>query len=360
MIAESNAIVDRPVASGHGRTPVGFVAFLVVCATAGAALGAGAHPQPADRFRASAVVAVNASTPALQSVTWHTFARAIELPALRAQIAALVGQDASALRIGSRGDAQSSLITVYADASTPARADKAANTAVTVALEFLRDTVLGSTVADSTFEESTEGWDQGPGVYVLPPQQLQRTALLAHSGSHALAVTCMTVVVGGCGPYLVMSRPFQRGIAYTARGWIKAPRSTRVRLVLGSTPQDVAVGATTAGGNKWKLVTVNWTPRTAVTHAVTTFQIMSIGASRFYVDDIEVGPLEAVQRGVSPGGARGPYRAILPATATPLAQDAHTALWTAGGAGGGLVIGGIALTAGLAAARKRTDRPEPD
>jgi hypothetical protein len=337
-------------ASHRRRAHLMVAALLVACVGIGAALGAGTHPASSLDFRAESELTVSASASTLQPVAWHTLGQALMLPSLRAEIAHLTGEEASALRIGTLGDPQSSLITVYADGGSPSQADSLANTAVSVAVNFLRNTVDASAITRSTFEDSTDGWDVGTGIFVVPPSQIQQTHLVAHGGSASLAVTCLTA---GCGPYLLLNRTFRQATSYTAVGWVKAQPSTRIRIVLGSTPQDVAVGATISGGPGWKRLSVEWTPQHSAPQATTTFQVMSRGSSRFDIDDVEVGPRAAIQSGAARQINAGAYRTILPAAASSTLESGDTAIWAATGAGAGFLVGAAAAATGIAATRRR-------
>jgi hypothetical protein len=332
----------------HRRAPLIVAIVLVGCTGAGAALGSGTHPAPSAYFRAESELTVTAPTQGLQSVAWHTLDHALTLPSLRAEIAQLGGEEISALHVGTLGDPESSLITVYADGASPTQADSLASAAVSVAVNFLRQTVYASTVTRSTFDESTDGWDLGAGIFVLPAQ-IQQTRQQGHNGPGALAATCPT---SGCGPYLVLDRTFLRGTTYTATGWVNAPPSTRMRIVLGSTPRDVAVGATLPGGTGWKRFSVEWTPQDKAPRAVVTFQVMSFGTSRFFIDDVEVGPRTAVEGHVTQNYAPQ-YRLVVPAAVSGTLSAGDTASWAAGGAGGGLFVGSAAVAAGAAATRRR-------
>jgi hypothetical protein len=297
---------------------------------------------------------VKAATPGLQSVAWHTLGQALTLPLLRAEIAKSAGQEMPVLRIGIRGDPKNSLVAVYADGTSATQADSLADAAASVAVNFLREPARASAVTRSTFDDSTEGWDVGPGIFVVPANQILQTHRLAHSGSGSLAVTCLAA---GCGPYLVLARAFRRGVTYTASGWVKAHPGTRMRIVLGSTPQDVSVGAMTSGTNRWRRLSVGWSPRSKATNAVVTFQVMSSGSSRFNIDDVEVGPQATIKAGASPTdtvkAGEPQYRVVTPADVSSTLSPDDTAGWAAGGAGAGLLVGIAAAAAGTAAARRR-------
>jgi hypothetical protein len=299
---------------------------------------------------------VRAPTAGLQPIAWRTVGQALQLRALRAKIAQQTGETASKLRVGATGNPQSSLLTVYADAKTDAEARLVANSAASVAVNFLLQSVGGATVTRSTFEHSSESWDVGTGIYVLPANRIGPTAAVTHSGAGSLEVDCVTLVTGGCGPYIRLEKEFRKGRAYSAVGWLKAQPGKRIRLVLGSTPQDVAVGATATGDSRWKRLSVTWVPQRSADLAVAAFQVMSVGPSHFYIDDVDVGPQSAIAHETAPAGGVTRYETILPAETSRALGSGHTAEWAAGGAAAGLLIGAAAAAAATAASRKRARR----
>jgi hypothetical protein len=329
-------------------------AFLVACIGIGAALAADINPAPSARFRAEAVVAVAAAKPEFQPVAWRTLGQVLELAQVRAEIARSAGVEPSAVRIGTLGDARSSLITVFADGKSPSQAALIAGTATSVSLNFLRQTVYPAAIARSTFDQSTEAWDLRAGVFVFAPSQLLQTRALGHAAAGALTATCPAA---GCGPYLVVTRAFHRDTPYVAVGWVKAPRRTRLRIVLGSTPQDVAVGPTLAGTGRWRRLSVTWRPGAKASQAVVALQVISRAATRFNIDDVRVGPRDAIRRGASPVGAAKYTVVSDPALAGTLGAG-DTAAWTAGGAIAGLLVGLAGVAAALAAARTRRREEE--
>src|SRR5258708_12388349 len=115
--------------------------------------------------------------------------------------------------------------------------------------------------------EWEEGGGRGGGFLGYPPTQLQLTRAIGHGSAGALIASC---AVPGCGPYLVMNRAFRRDTAYAAVGWVKSAPSTRLRIVLGSTPQDVAVGPTLAGAGTWPPLSLTWTPQSNASHPQAT------------------------------------------------------------------------------------------
>jgi hypothetical protein len=351
----TSAQMERESRWGHGHAGLVITSLLVACVALGAALGAGIHPA-SSLVRSESQLSVVAPTASLQPIAWHTVGQVLKLPALRAQIAQLGGIETTALHIGTSGDPQSSLITVYGDASNGPQAELLANSAASVAVNFLRQTIGATALTRSTFEESSESWDLGAGMFVLPPRQINPTRAVAHAGVGSLEVSCLTLVVGGCGPYLRLERAFVVGRAYEAAGWVKAPTGARLRIVLGGSPRDVAVGATTNGGAHWKRLSVTWVPQSSGNLAVAVFQVMSLGAAHFNVDDVEIGPQAVIHHGETAPAHVTVYKTIIPATASKTLGSGHTAEWAAGGAGAGLLVGAAAAAAASAASRRRDRR----
>lgn len=348
MTTTSDVVASDPTdVSRGGHRALLVVALLVACVGVGAAIAAAINPAPSADFRAESVVAV-AAKPEFQPVAWRTLGQVFALPEVRAAIARGSGVEPSDLRMGTLGDPRSSLITIYADGTSAGQAVRLATTATSVAINFLRQTVYPAPISRSTFDESTEGWDIGNGIFVFPPTQIQQTRAVGHGSAGALTASC---AASGCGPYLVLERTFRRETAYQAVGWVKAASSTRLRIVLGSTPQDVAVGATVAGAGSWRRLSVTWIPQGNASRAVVTFQVMSRGASQFDVDDVEVGTREAIRTGAAQARAVQ-YRVVSGPAATSTLGAGDTALWAAGGAIAGLLVGAAGAAAALAAARK--------
>jgi hypothetical protein len=337
---------------GHRALLVG--TLLVACMAIGAALAAAINPAPSAHVRAESVVAVAVAKPEFQSVAWQTLGQVLGLAEVRAEIARGAGVEPSAVRIGTLGDPHGSLVTIYADGSSPNQADLLASTAMSVGLNFLRQTVYPAPITRSTFDASPEGWDLGTGIFVFAPSQLLQTRALGHAAAGAVTATCPAA---GCGPYLVLDRAFRRATDYVAAGWVKAPTNTRLRIVLGSTPQDVAVGPAIAGTGRWRRLSATWTPQAKASRAVVTFQVVSLGASRFDVDDVEVGARGAIRTGASPVGA-ATYRVVSDPAVTGTLGAGDTAAWAAGGTVAGLLVGLAASAGAIAAARNRRREDE--
>jgi hypothetical protein len=361
MSTGSHAATTATVDGSGWRERRGLLAaaFIVACVGLGAALGAGIHPTSSS-FRAASSVSVSGEEAGLHATSWRTAAQALRLAPIRVQIARLTGESASSLRVGVTGDPQSALITVVGDAATPSQAELLANSAATVTVNFLRQAGQGSTVNRSSFEHSSEAWNLGSGLYVLTPRRVASTRTPAHSGTGSLEVECDTLVTGGCGPFLRIEGAFHAGVTYEATGWFDARPATRLRLVLGSTPQDVAVGATLRGNSRWQPVSATWTPRVDRDLAIAAFQVMSLGTSRFHIDDVVIGPRSTLQRGARPAPSTVRYETVLPATSAERLYNGDTSAWAAAGAGAGLLVGAVALAAASQARRRRETGEDVD
>jgi hypothetical protein len=270
-------------------------------------------------------------------------------------VAALTGESESSLRIGTSGNPESSLITIYADGQSPQTAEFTANSTAAAAVSFLKENLAGQTVARFPLDHSAEGWDSGAGIYLLPPERSRVAAAPAHSGAGALEVTCRVIVAGGCGPYLALERPVFKSHLYEASGWVQAARPTTVRLVMGSTPADVAVGETVRAGGDWRRISVQWIPHSTVSHFVVAVQIMALGAATLRVDDFEVGPRTGQRASVSAPSTGPPaqYETVVPATSAAALGGRNTGVWATAGAAAGLLIAIAALAAARSADRRR-------
>jgi hypothetical protein len=346
------ARLERVEEWGRGRSRLVIRSLLIASVAFGAALGAGFHPA-SSLVRSESQLSVTAQNARSQPTAWHTVEQVLKLPTVRAQVAQLGGVEASALRIGTSGDPQSSLISVYADASTARQAELLANSAASVAVNFLHQTIEAAVVTRSTFENSSESWDLGAGMFVLPPRRISPTHAVAHTGVGSLEADCVTVVAGGCGPYLRLERAFRVGRAYSAAAWVKASGGIKIRMVLGRSSQDVGVGAVASGGPGWKRLSVTWIPNRDGNLAVAVLQVMSLGASHFNVDDVEAGPRAAIQHGETAAVPVTGYKTVVPATTSSSLGSGHTPEWAAGGAAAGLLVGAAAAGAAVAASRRR-------
>jgi hypothetical protein len=339
-----------------GLQPAAIAGVLLACIGLGAAIGAGLHPAASAHFRAEAQLAAITSNPAEEPVVWHTFRQALTVASVRTNVARTAGVEPSELRIGMGGDPQSSLITVYAYGDSADQADLLANTAAAAGVNFLSQSVYAPPVVTSTFDESSEGWDVGPGIFLLPPNPSQQTRALGHARPGALTAMCTNRLAGDCGPYLSIPRPFLRGVTYTAAGWVQTQPGVRIRLVLGSSAGNVAVGAISSGTSQWQRLSVQWLPRSNSSKAVAAFQVMSVGTSHLAIDDVEVGPRAVVQR--SGFGARQAphFKTVLSAESRSVLDSSKTTAWAIGGAGAGLLVGVAALVAGMIAGILRRPR----
>jgi hypothetical protein len=259
------------------------------------------------------------------------------------------------LRLGTRGNPQSSLITIFADAGTSGSAEFVANSAASAAVNFLKEDLDSGAVARFPLDHSAEGWDTGAGIYVLPPGVTKPGVNPAHAGEGSLEATCKVLVVGGCGPYSRLERPAFKGRVYEASGWVQALHPVSLRLVMGSSPTDVAVAETVRVGTVWRHITVQWIPHAGTSAFVAAVQIMSVGEATLRVDDFEIGP-RAGLRGASGTPATPPpakYETVVPATSAVADGGVDTGTWAAGGAAAGLLVAAAALAAARAAKRRK-------
>jgi hypothetical protein len=303
---------------------------------------------------------VNGESASLHPTSWHTAATALRLPGVRSSIARVAGVEPHLLRVGTTGEPQSAVITVYGEGATPEQAILVANSAATATVGFLRQVAEGAISVRSGFALSSESWDLGSGVYVLRPSVTTHRRSPAHGGPGSLEVLCNSPVSGGCGPYVRIEGAFRKGETYDATGWIKAPPKSRIRLVLGSTPNDVAVGAQSESRAGWQRLAVSWIPHNQTSTAVAAFQLITLGQTRFIIDDVSVAQRKTAGRHRAGHTTSPEIETLLPATSARRHYEGSTGAWAAGGAGAGLLIGLAGVAAAEAARRRRRDVRGPD
>jgi hypothetical protein len=166
--------------------------------------------------------------------------------------------------------------------------------------------------------------------------------------------------VGGCGPFVRLEQTVFKGHEYEGSGWVNASPQTRLRLVLGSRAQDVAVAETVRGRPGWRRLAVPWIPAKSASQAVMAVQIMSVGTTTLRIDDFEFGPRAGGAGGVGVGrSSTAHYEVVVPATTASSLGHANTGAWAGAGAAAGLLVIALALAAARAAARRRADSTSP-
>lgn len=332
----------------------GTTAVVAGCAGLGAVVGVVTDPTPPVRYRAQVDVRVDAASPARQAVAWRTLRAAAQTAQVREAVNTAVVAGGASVSIRVTGDSESGLLSLQTEASSQPRASAAANAAAAAAVAY-GEMVGGGPGAPRqfSFEGSLDGWGLGKGLFVFPPMQLALTTAVAHTGRRSLSANCLAA---GCGPFVRLEQPYRGQVAYRAMGWIRATPSTRLRLVLGSTADDVNVSRTVSVGPRWRRLEVRWTPRQDARLAITAFQLRSSGATHLNVDDVSVGPVGPTKAATPSPGVGDRYSVLAPAVSAGVLKG-KAGPWALGGAATGFLVGLAAAGAGAAAGRRRPATP---
>ncbi len=351
-------------------------AFVVLGVFVGASVGAVVQPAVGDRYRAEAVVAIPsspASGPGFRESPWQTFAAAVRLPvvlgAAKQDIASPDGVTTLAKRVSVVGDPRSSLVRVRARGVSQAQADRLADADARFAGEAATKAAAQSQVPASAnisfdFESSREGWGATRSIFNLPPRSVRLQRGAARSGQQSLRAECPQSE-SGCGPTVALDAAFNVGAVYTATAYVRTlgGRFSRLRLVLGANPADVATSRAVVVSRRWRRLEVRWTPQTAGFRAELGVQTVGAGAT-FGVDAVDLfdssspSGRSSRQRDTAANPVSRPvladrYAILSPAQAVN-ALDLSTARATLLGAGFGLTVAlGSLLAAHLARRRHR-------
>ena len=298
----------EPTTRRGGRRPLRLGAregALVVALTlVGAIVGAGLGATPQERFVAESVVAVQADNGSVDAAElhrsqWRTAADAALLPSvLQAAAAGDTGSERPSLqslrnRVTVVGSPGTSLLRIRARDRSPAAARALAVAVAQETVFFLRQVSRSNLRVDDgvqgySFEAGLDGWSRGASLFNLLPTRLARRPS-GQTGEFSLRVDCAGPT--GCGPHTRPRGPFAAAARYRAAAYVRATRpGARVRLVLGSSREDVATGApVTLSDTRWRLLTVSWTPRANSTTAELATQTVSAGKLVMYLDGVVVG-----------------------------------------------------------------------
>jgi len=366
-----------PPRSVRRRPPPAALGALIVGAIAGALFGAAMRPLKQDRFLAEAVVGVESSDASDQAKIWRTFADTLELPQVgrSAARAGNLGIDPSEIagRVEAVGDPRTKILRVRARADSDALAAALADAVTTQAIEFsrraARENLVDPTVHSTfDFEDGLDGFTSRT-LFTTPAEGLRQTSGGVTPGSRTLAFRC-ALPQQGCGPGTRIRATFNPGTQYMARARAVSSRgSAPVRLVLGSSSTDVAVGdSTVVKRDRFTPLRVTWTPSRPATSAVVALQTTSAKRVDLRLDNVEV--FDPAQAQVDPGTetranriasvlrARRAANAdayVRVAAATPSGTvGSSTAGWVALGGGLGVVM----ALAGLLLARQARRRQE--
>ena len=368
----------RSLAVGGPRLGPRRLGLLVALPIVGAVTGAALGLTPAERHVGEAVVAVQADNgsdaAALHRDQWRTAASAAEMPSVLLAAARDVGPvrpelDSLRARVSTAGSAGSSVLRIQARANSPASARTLAGAVAQETVRFLRDVNRSSISGNDrvqaySFELGANGWSAANSTFSSAPRVLAREPL-AEVGRFSLRVECGAAV--GCGAHVQARRTFTASFRYRAAAYMRATRpGTRVRLVFGSSPRDVAVGPTvTLPTTRWQLLSVRWTPHTSSATAEFSSQTRSPQRSTTFLDGATLGEdlrgvdqsdqltLDGTSRSIRlRRAAAGDRYSVVGAASSVGELSSDTLRWTLVGGLVGLAMA-VAGLAGVELARRR-------
>lgn len=352
------------------RSSAGVAATVIVLAAAvGAAVGALLRPSPANPYSADAVISIQPDSPsppdevARQRARWVRAAQALTLPQVLTRASAITHQPVEFMRarLTVRGNPDTALFVINARGVSAKEALATAEGATTATIEFLRVTNgnpgAGSARTSFDFEGSAQDWGRGHSLFLLPPASTAATTGGGFRGSGFLHTRC-TTTRAGCGTWVTVARAFEPGKIYSATAWVRAPRGrVPLRLNFGSSPDDVANGATVQAPTRWRKLQVKWAPSSLVGSSELNVQVNGRGPATFDSDQAVV---------LGPGGklptSRGldipdRYSLVGPAQASGrLRSDTASSALVGGLIGLAAAAGGLAL--GWLARRRRHEREQ--
>lgn len=346
----------EPPGRSSGRVLTAPALFAVVAAVLIAAgVAALFHPQSIYRYKAEALLLVEADT------TSERRAALARLEALRREIFLPHVAEAARGKTGARGDLlqrlkledgpQDGLRIIVRDESE-AGAVALANAFAAQALNFPA-VETADRVPLGGFEAGTEQWGATPSIFSLPSDGLRVVTESPREGSSSLRVVCSGDP--GCGISLVVTRSFRTGITYKASAWLRsAGRPVPIGLILGANSEDFATG----GGrlrSTWTQYSVEWTPTRSVTGAELSIHVNAPRAATFDVDNVVLGEQRAARESRSQLGARARGEealTVLPAVRSGTIGGA-TLTWALLGGAVGLLIAVVAIGFGLLAGRRQ-------
>jgi hypothetical protein len=327
--------------------------MVVLAAFAGAAIGAIARPVPPNPYTADGVVAIQPDVPAaanelaLQRARWQRAAEALRLPQVVSRIAIIANRPEAAVsagdRLTARGRPETGLFVIRARDTTAKGAYDLAAAATRATSEFLRVSTgsrgPGTPRTAFDFEDGRQGWGVGRSQFLLPLTRTRGVRGAARGGQGLLRTRCSTAREG-CGTWVSIGRSFAPGNVYSATAWVRGAQGrVPLRLVLGSSPANVATGPTASVSRDWTRIAVRWAPSALVGTAELGVQVDGPGPVTFDTDQASV-------RGR--GGPLPPPRAAdRPDRYTVVGAPQGSGKLRASTAGSALVGGAIGLAAGL-------------
>jgi hypothetical protein len=334
---------------------------------AGAVIGAIARPVPSNPYTADAVIAIQPDQPApsneaaLQRARWRRAAEALRLPQVLSRTATMVNLPesvvSSAGRLTVHGRPEAGLFVIRARGPTREEARRLVTGASEATIEFLRLSTGTTSNARTAFdfESGGQGWGAGRSAFVFPPASTRPVRGGSFAGKGLLHTTCVDARAG-CGTWVTIHRSFSPGTVYMATASVRAVGGRApLRLSLGSSPADVADGATVNVSQRWTRIAVKWAPRALVGAAELDVQVNGPGRATFDTD-------QAAVRG--PGGqfpaprvfdVPGRYALVgLPQPSGKLRAHTVTSALVGGAIGLAAALGGLVF--GWLARRERAEQ----
>lgn len=359
------------------------IAIVLSLALGGALVGAASNVTPTDRFTAEALIAIQhdpgprQDEAAVRRLRWEAVADVARLPVV-VKRAARTARDPGLVqdvrgRVEVGGVPGGSVLRVRARGRAPSSAIALADAITIQTVVFFKDVNRRSFVANRqtrrfSFEGGIEGWGPAEPEFSLPPRRLDQDRTEAKVGKASLSARCGPQP--GCGPSVQVEGEYLGGTTQTARAFLRSPdEAVRVRLVLGTAPEDVGTGPTLTLSRDWTETSVRFTPKDPASAVELGVQKLTSGAAEIFVDDASLAKVEDEVAGDIRTGAD---RREVDVRARAAAEDRYsvmgvstlidrseprTALWALLGGGAGLVLGLTGVVA-AAAARSRRHRSQ--
>jgi hypothetical protein len=348
---------------------------LVALPLAGAALTGGTHATESDtRFAAEATLLVHAGTGGEAQQRERVRGRVrvlagvLRLPHTAAAARTVAGVSATADDVTRNltvvEDPESGTIRVRVRAPSREQSVTLAGAVATEGIRLARPVLARGAGRPievvSDFEQPVTGWMAHPPLYNLPPERVTRITSGAHDGRGALRAECAAEL--GCGPWTRVERLFRAGTRYAATAYVRSPADGgEVKMVLGSTREDVQTGDAVELSEDWQRASVSWTPARDTTIADLGVQLTEARATVLDVDSVLL-----PDQGSVPGidvprelDVDDELRALTAgrfATVSPARfvgeQQRPPYGWALLGFGGGLLVAVAGIVAGLAARRR--------
>ncbi|HWH23660.1 MAG TPA: hypothetical protein VNW68_02080 [Candidatus Limnocylindria bacterium] len=274
-----------------------FIASAILLTCTGAAVGAGSAPKPDLRFGAEATIAVRRDTVVVapHQLQVAPYASAVTAPQVIAAARGVAGSRRSVAEIAHDlavvAKPGRQVVLVRARDTSPAAATALVNALATGAVEHVLDSSFLSSGGAHVLGEFEDGglgrWGASTSAFALPPRDLRSVAGPARFGSGKLRVTCPAT--RPCGASVRVYGSFRRRSTYRAEGWVRsAAGRTGVRVVLGSSVSNHAVGDARRVSPSWRRVETSWTPTRHAVWADVIFRTTAADESPFEIDGVRL------------------------------------------------------------------------